>query len=122
MKKNGFLADALKTVAEADFSTVDGNLVRAVLRCGDFEALKKVVLTGYDQWNRLELLMAAIKAPFPEMMAFLTGQGVDFGTFFENLTAGKLYAVSDGAAPIASESVDTKTASSPYSLLRERYF
>ena len=111
MKKDGFLADALKTVAEADFSAVDGNLVRAVLRCGDFEALKKIVLTGYDQWDRPELLMAAIKAPFPEMMAFLTGQGVDFGTFFKNLTAGKLYAVSDGAAPIASESVDTKAAS-----------
>ena len=111
MKKDGFLTAALKTVAEADFSHVDFNLVHAVLRGGDFEALKKVVLTGFDRWDRPELLMAAIKAPFPEMMAFLTAEGVDFKTFFDNLTAGKYYAVSDISAPPAPAPVDVKTAS-----------
>ena len=108
MKKDGFLTAALKTVAEADFSKIDKNLVRAVLRCGDFEALKPIVLTGYDQWDSPDLLMAAIKAPFPEMMAFLVKQEVDFEPFFKNLTAGKLYAVTDAAVPAP---VDIKTAS-----------
>ena len=111
MKKDGFLTAAFKTVAEADFSHVDFNLAHAVLRSGDFEALKKVVLTGFDQWDTPELLMAAIKAPLPEMMAFLTAEGVDFKTFFDNLTAGKYYAVSDISAPAAPKPVDVKTAS-----------
>ena len=109
MKKDGFLTAALKTVAEADFSHVDCNLVHAVLRSGDFEALKKVVLTGFDQWDMPELLMAAIKAPLPEMMAFLTAAGVDFKAFFDKLTAGKYYAVSD--APPVVAAVDVRTAS-----------
>ena len=111
MKKDGFLTAALKTVAEADFSHVDDNLVHAVLRSGDFEALKKVVLTGFDQWDKPELLMAAIKAPLPEMMAFLTAEGVDFKAFFDKLTAGEYYAVSDVSALPAPTPVDIGTAS-----------
>ena len=111
MKKDGFLTAALKTVAEADFARVDNNLVHAVLRSGDFEALKKVVITGFDQWDKPELLMAAIKAPLPEMMAFLTSEGVDFKAFFDKLTAGEYYAVSDVSALPAPPPVDVKTAS-----------
>lgn len=108
-KKDGFLTMALKTVAEADFSQIDSALVQAVLRCGDFEALKKVVASGYDNWNVPELLMAAIKAPFPEIMTFLKRTGVDFDRFFADLTAGKLYMSDDLSAP--PKKIDKKTAS-----------
>jgi ankyrin repeat protein len=111
MKKDGFLTAALKTVAEADFSQIDSNLVQAVLRCGDFEALKKIVASGYDNWDMPELLMAAIKAPFPEIMAFLKAQEVDYESFFKRLTSGEYYAVCEKTAPAAPAPVDTKKAS-----------
>lgn len=111
MKKDGFLTMALKTVAEADFSQIDFALVQAVLRCGDFEALKKVVASGYDNWDMPELLMAAIKAPFPEIMAFLKAQKVDYESFFKRLTSGEYYAVCEKTAPAAPAPVDTKKAS-----------
>ena len=111
MKKDGFLTMALKTVAEADFSQIDFALVQAVLRCGDFEALKKVVASGYDNWDMPELLMAAIKAPFPEIMAFLKARNVDYESFFKRLTAGEYYAVCEHFVSAAPAPVDTQKAS-----------
>ena len=107
-KKDGFVSAAVKIVAEADFTNIDSKLVEAVFLSGDFEALKKVVAAGYDHWDSPELLMAAIRAPLPEMMAFLKRTNVDLEHFFANLTAGKFYMLGDVSA--APKKVDKMTA------------
>lgn len=108
-KKDGFVSAAVKIVAEADFTNIDSNLVQAVFLCADFEALKKVVAAGYDHWDSPDLLMAAIRAPLPEMMAFLKQANVDLKHFFADLTAGKYYMLGEVSA--APKKVDTPTAS-----------
>jgi len=71
--------------------------------------LKKIAASGYDNWDAPEILMAAVKAPFPEMMAFLKHEHVCFERFFDDLTAGKLYMAGD--IPAVSPKFDKKTAS-----------
>ena len=83
-----YLSIAMKQVRTGNFFQPDRNLAWAVLRSGDFEALKKIVKAGYEQWEIPDLIAAAMETPFPEITAFMEAQGINFKQFQVELSAG----------------------------------
>lgn len=82
------LADNIKFIQNADFSKPDRELACAIIRTADFDALKKIVLAGYDGWDSYDnynIISAAQDLPFPEIIAFLMERGINFSNSDGNI-------------------------------------
>ena len=82
------LADNIKFIQNADFSKPDRELACAIIRTADFDALKKIVLAGYDGWDSYDnynIISAAQDLPFPEIIAFLMERGINFSNSDRNI-------------------------------------